>query len=510
MYKQSVYSFDINTTSQGAYRSAFKFSTQDVGTAKLIFNLRKDDAPLPLSAVTGKLILVPANGKKRVRDVTLVDKVNGIAEYVLDDEEIKMYGLFQCELVLVYSNKQAMSAHKFGFEVTQSLMDQDIAPVGEYYIDDFETLKAKIVEMYDSAIQTLEELKKKFEDLENIETKEGAQKKADAVQAYVDNHLNDKKNPHGVTKAQIGLSAVTNDTQAKKVDFDKHTSDQSNPHKVTAAQVGLGNVLNEKQATYAQYLAHDSNNMRHTSQAEKEKLNSAQLFKLTQDNGLAKYYSGADFNTVTDTGLYYMSSATTALNAPVNNNGYLFVHNYGTYAYQEFTSYSSSDTSSSGRRKFMRNKVASSDTWTTWREIESVEGSQSKVDAHANKVDVHISAAERLKWNGAVTYANITLKNGATAGTRTPNYAKWGALLLLRGHVRTDPEIIFGSIPSAYVPVGGAVVTVPMSGVGGTANLIVYDNGDLKIKYPDPADSSKLGGGYYIDVVIGCQEGGTV
>ncbi|MFP3748106.1 hypothetical protein SB816_34130, partial [Achromobacter sp. SIMBA_011] len=81
----------------------------------------------------------------------------------------------------------------FGFEVTQSLMDQDIAPVGEYYIDDFETLKAKVIEIYDSTIQTLDDLKKKFEDLENIETKQGAQEKADAVQANLDNHLNDKK-----------------------------------------------------------------------------------------------------------------------------------------------------------------------------------------------------------------------------------------------------------------------------------------------------------------------------
>ncbi len=109
----------------------------------------------------------------------------------------------------------------------------------------------------------------------------------------------------------------------------------------------------------------------------------------------------------------------------------------------------------------------------------------------------------------AATYANIMLKNGATAGTRTPIYAKWGPLILLRGHVKTDAEIIFGSIPAEYAPAGGSVITVPLSGTGGTANLIIYDNGDLKIKYPDPADSSKMGGGYYLDVVVGFQEGGT-
>ncbi|AVB11828.1 pyocin knob domain-containing protein [Bacillus velezensis] len=420
-----------------------------------------------------------------------------------------------------------------------------------------------------------------------------------ASKSEFDNHLKDKSNPHGVTKAQIGLSAVTNDVQAKKEDFDKHISDTSNPHKVTAAQVGLDKVDNIKQADYYAFRQHDNNGERHTSKIEKDKWNAGQLFKLTEDNGLAKYLSGVDFNEVTDTGFYYMSGATTTLNAPVNNNGYLLVHNYGTYAYQEYTSYSSSDSTSSGRRKFMRNKVSSSDSWTSWREFESVEGSQSKVNDHANKADIHVTKSDKDKWNGgqmakltrddgkrtqlssetdvlalssgfyyasgtlvknnpvandiswfnydviegdsgrksiiasrshdntmwiatvhtngvfkgwkriitsadfdSAKWLNVTLKNGAIAGTRTPMYAKWGAFLMLRGHVKIDAEIVFGSIPVEYVSSGGSVIPIPLSGAGGTANLIISDNGDLKITYPNPADSSKLSG-YYIDTVIG-------
>ncbi|WP_369878831.1 BppU family phage baseplate upper protein [Bacillus sp. JNUCC-21] len=477
MYKKSAYTFDINTVSQGTYRSAFKFSTQDVGTAKLIFNLRKDDAPLPLSAVTGKVILVPANGKKRVRDVTLVDKVNGIAEYVLDEDEIKMYGLFQCELVLVYSNKQAMSAHKFGFEVTQSLMDQDIAPVGEYYIDDFETLKAKVIEIYDSTIQTLDDLKKKFEDLENIETKQGAQEKVDAVQANLDNHLNDKKNPHGVTKAQIGLSAVTNDVQAKKTDFDKHTSDTSNPHKVTAAQLGLDKVDNVKQADYYAFRQHDNNGERHTSKADKDRWNAGQLFKLTQDNGAAQYMVGIDFNAVTDTGFYYMSGATTALNAPVNNNGYLMVYNYSTYAYQEYTSYSSSDTTSSGRRKFMRNKVASSDLWTSWREIESVEGSQAKVDKSLTEAKAY---TDTKVGQIASVWTAIPLINGAITDAASPlryRTKNGGDEIQLNGGFKsTFNTIIASGLPKIKNPIEFLVATV---GTYGYLRLDYRANGEL-------------------------------
>ncbi|MEC0581904.1 BppU family phage baseplate upper protein [Bacillus spizizenii] len=418
MYKQSEYTFNVNTTSQGTYNSAFKFSTQDVGTAKLIFNLRKDNVPLPLSAVTGKLVLVPADGKKRIRDITFVDKVNGIAEYVLDNDEIKMYGTFKAELVLVYSNGQAMSAHKFGFEVTQSLMDQEIVPVAEYYIDDFESLKEKIEELYNESVQTIEELRAKFKDLEKIETKEGAQVKAD--------------NALSVAKSYT----------------DTHTSDTTNPHNVTATQIGLSNVLNEKQATKVEFDLHTEDVVRHVTSIERNKWNSA------ENN--AKAYTDTHEN-----------------------------------------------------RKDNPHDVTKAQVGLD--KVDNVQqASKLDFDQHSSDNIRHVTQSDRDKWNGAVTFTKITLKNGTTAGTRTPIYAKWGAFLLLRGHVRTDPEIIFGSIPSSMVPAGGSVVTVPLSGTGGTANLIVYENGDLKIKYPDPTDSSKLGGGYYIDVIIGYQEGAAV
>lgn len=87
----------------------------------------------------------------------------------------------------------------------------------------------------------------------------------------VDNHIADKNNPHGTTKAQVGLGSVDNYPTATaqeagegtatnrfmtpyltsiaiaaqvNVAIDFHTGDFDNPHKTTAAQVGLGNVSN--------------------------------------------------------------------------------------------------------------------------------------------------------------------------------------------------------------------------------------------------------------------------
>ncbi|MGG4031424.1 BppU family phage baseplate upper protein [Bacillus subtilis] len=489
MYKQSEYTFNVSTTSQGTYNSAFKFSTQDVGTAKLIFNLRKDNAPLPLSAVTGKLVLVPANGKKRIRDITLVDKVNGIAEYVLDNDEIKMYGTFKAELVLVYSNGQAMSAHRFGFEVTQSLMDQDIVPVAEYYIDDFESLKEKIEELYNESVQTIEELRAKFEDLEKIETKEGAQIKANealsAAKSYTDTHISDTANPHKVTKGQVGLDKVLNVEQASKINFDNHASD-----KTIHVTVDDRNKWNTAEANAKAYTdVHAADTVKHITAAERTKWNGSQLSKITADHGGVSIAAneGEDIlQKIVDQGrtmgTFYAHGK--AINAPSTFSTRGIFHltglssdGKGMYGWIYATDYKNN--------VFTNYYDGSTTYWQGWKRS--------------------LSNDDLL-----YSYANITLKNGATAGTRTPIYAKWGACLLLRGHVRTDPEIIFGSIPSSMVPPGGAVVTVPLSGTGGTANLIVYENGDLKIKYPDPTDSSKLGGGYYIDVVIGYQEGVTV
>ncbi|MCY9166006.1 phage baseplate upper protein [Bacillus atrophaeus] len=578
IFRQSALNFDITSYSQSAIRTNIQMSTQDKGTAKLVFYLKKDGTVLPLSGVKAVLTMFFADGSRSDRDLTLVDKVNGIAEYVLSNDEIKHYGKVDAVLNLYYVNKQALSAHEFTFEIIRNLVDRDIVPTAEYYIDDFEKLKVMINKLYDETVQTVEDLRKKFEDLENVETKEGAQEKADAAEAnakaYTDTHANNKKNPHAVTKAQVGLANVDNVKQAAQTDFDAHTADKK----------------------------------RHITADERSKWNGSQLSKITSDSGRVSTlaYEGEDIlQKIVDQGrtmgTFYSNGKAVNNPSPYSARGIFHMTAltedgkgmYGwvyaiDYKNNAFTNYW--DTSG----------------WQGWKRLETTSGSQSKVDAHANKTDIHVKKEDKDKWNGAQltkltgddgkrtfiqngtdiltlttgfyqgagtsmvnspidgdgswfnydviegssgrksiqvwksydnimwhgtvhtdgvfkgwkrlitnadfeneTWQNITLKNGAVAGNRMPIYARWGPFLLFRGHVKTDAEIIFGSIPEAYVPVGGAVVSIALSGTGGTANLVVYENGDLKIKYPNPVDPSKFIGGYYIDAVIGFQGGGT-
>lgn len=85
-----------------------------------------------------------------------------------------------------------------------------------------------------------------------------------ATEESLESHINDKDNPHSVTKEQVGLGNVDNtsdldkpistatqtalDDKASKTVVDSHIANTNNPHNVTKAQVGLGNVDNTSDA----------------------------------------------------------------------------------------------------------------------------------------------------------------------------------------------------------------------------------------------------------------------
>ncbi|MEE3677862.1 pyocin knob domain-containing protein [Bacillus safensis] len=202
------------------------------------------------------------------------------------------------------------------------------------------------------------------------------------------------------------------------------------------------------------------------------KWNEGQLHKLTLDNGSIKGLNGVNFDDVTDTGFYYIFSG---INGPVKSNGYLTVYNYSTYPYQEFTSYSGViDSIPDTRRKFIRNKTQHTDNWTPWMEL---------------------TPSAPLSWQ------SVTLEKGSSIGDRPVEYTRWGNLLLLRGHLKANREVICGSIPSTGLPEKGLVVSVPVSGTTGHSKLLIYKTGELKLTGLLAANESAVTG-YYLDTVV--------
>ncbi len=228
MYKTGSVPININTNPINGRSTNIQFMTQDTGSAKLFFSFTKDSVPLPLSAVDAKIVLLYDDGSFYKKSLTITDKVNGTAEYVLSNAELKHYGTVKAEIKLYYTNGQALATSFFTFSIAKTLEDQNIIPTADYYIDDFETLRDGINHIVEEISQTVEELQKKFADLEAIETKEGAQQKADDAEekarAYTDEHANDEEKHITAAERKAWNAKETPSGAQKKVDA--HANDQ--------------------------------------------------------------------------------------------------------------------------------------------------------------------------------------------------------------------------------------------------------------------------------------------
>ena len=96
-------------------------------------------------------------------------------------------------------------------------------------------------------------------DIDGLEAIIGNQTTNKANQVDLTAHINNRNNPHNVTKQQVGLGNVANVEQASKIDFQNHLNNRNNPHSVTKTQVGLGNVTNVEQASKQEFNSHANN-----------------------------------------------------------------------------------------------------------------------------------------------------------------------------------------------------------------------------------------------------------
>lgn len=169
-------------------------------------------------------------------------------------------------------------------ELRKAVLQGDIASHDQIY-DYIDRLKDLLYVDMDKLHERLDDVVKQIGDI-NTRIDNLLNGRIAEIERKLDDHIRDKNNPHGVDKSQVGLSNVANypvatNTQAldeknantyltpstlwhvlkQKVltVIDKHITDKNNPHGVTKAQVGLSNVLNYPMATTNEAIAHTSN-----------------------------------------------------------------------------------------------------------------------------------------------------------------------------------------------------------------------------------------------------------
>ncbi|EAH1845491.1 DUF2479 domain-containing protein, partial [Listeria monocytogenes] len=147
------------------------FYTQDTGgTARLIFNIDKDNQDLVLSSAAElELAMILAKGKesesKYLVKPKVVDGVQGIAEYTLTDSQIAHDGNAIAELYIKYKNSQGMRVYKFSFEIKKALIDSDFFPVKEYYVERWDDYEKIFDESFERLNTKLDNVDKKADDL---------------------------------------------------------------------------------------------------------------------------------------------------------------------------------------------------------------------------------------------------------------------------------------------------------------------------------------------------------
>ncbi|TPE70679.1 hypothetical protein [Halalkalibacterium halodurans] len=212
----------------------------------------------------------------------------------------------------------------------------------------------------------------------------------------INNHKLQTNNPHGVTKAQVGLGSVDNVRQASKQEFDAHKNDKANPHGVTKSQVGLGNVDNLKQATKEEFDAHKNNtNNPHDVTSEQVNLKTIGWAADTPYDQLPK---GMTVTQIPTSSGYPLS------------NGTLITNNVSQFRCNQILLSHSQQASTRMLFRIYHQDAG----WSEWKEVSATDGDYTNLRARATtKADVGLGNVENY---GIATQAE------AEAGTSNTKY----------------------------------------------------------------------------------------
>lgn len=177
IHKNGVYDFNVTTQEDKLLQKAVFYTRDTGGTARLIFNIDKDNQDLGLSSAAElELAMILAKGteseSKYLVKPVVVDGVRGIAEYALTDSQISHAGTAIAELYIKYKNSQAMRVYKFSFEIKKALIDSDFFPVAEFYVerwDDYEKIFDESFERLNTKLTSIDkkadDVKKQLDDI---------------------------------------------------------------------------------------------------------------------------------------------------------------------------------------------------------------------------------------------------------------------------------------------------------------------------------------------------------
>lgn len=176
-------------------------------------------------------------------------------------------------LIEIQECENDLLQHKEDFEEYKNETDSSLNAINEQIEDINASLETLLGESASEFIDKYNEILNfltGYEDTDTLQSilsdlKNEISQNITEIESNLTSHINNKNNPHNVTKQQIGLSNVDNTSDLNKPistatqnalntvkqeitnDLNTHKQNTQNPHNITKQQVGLSNVTNDAQ-----------------------------------------------------------------------------------------------------------------------------------------------------------------------------------------------------------------------------------------------------------------------
>lgn len=221
MNKIAKTSLDINAYYKDIKKLNVEFYNQDIGTAKIQFQITRDNAPMLLSEINtdSYIVLVTSNGSRKVDNLVFEDELNGIVSYTLPNDVLTHVGKVSGEVYITKKGvEDTVVVRTFEFSIKDALINTISGDTKLSYIRKFEDLltliKNRTTQMEEALANLGDYVSKVNEASENALNNIGVKK--DEAIIVVENEKNEI------------IELLTNDALLKVSDFETYKQNINN------------------------------------------------------------------------------------------------------------------------------------------------------------------------------------------------------------------------------------------------------------------------------------------
>lgn len=221
MNKIAKTSLDINAYYKVIKKLNVEFYNQDIGTAKIQFQITRDNAPMLLSEINtdSYIVLVTSNGSRKVDNLVFEDELNGIVSYTLPNDVLTHAGKVLGEVYITKKGvEDTVVVRTFEFSIKDALINTISGDTKLSYIRKFEDLltliKNRTTQMEEALANLGDYVSKVNEASENALNNIGVKK--DEAIIVIENEKNEI------------IELLTNDALLKVSDFETYKQNINN------------------------------------------------------------------------------------------------------------------------------------------------------------------------------------------------------------------------------------------------------------------------------------------